>query len=66
MVDAGSKYFLNKNKNNPEKKMRSADGVASVESEAGPLTIVAAAKSHPSNWETLSPSQKRNWRKRNQ
>ena len=48
----------------PEKKMRSADGVVSVENEAGPLTTVTAAKSRPSNWETLSPSQKRNWRKR--
>ena len=48
----------------PEKKIRSADGVASVENEAGPPTIVAAATSRPSNWETFSPSQKRHWRKR--
>ena len=48
----------------PEKKMRSADGVASVENEAGPPTIIAAATSRPSNWETFSPSQKRHWRRR--
>ena len=47
----------------PEKKMRSADGVVSVENEAGPANETAAT-SRPSNWETFSPSQKRHWRKR--
>ena len=50
----------------PEKKMRSADGVVSVENEAGPLMTVAAATPRPSNWETMSPNQKSHWRKRNQ
>ena len=49
----------------PEKKMRSADGVVSVENEDGPANKTAAT-SRPSNWETLSKSQKGNWRKRNQ
>ena len=48
----------------PEKKMRSADGVVLVANEAGSPTTVTAAKPRPSNWETLSPSQKRHWRKR--
>ena len=47
----------------PEKKMRRADVVSLVENEAGPANETAAT-SRPSNWETLSPSQKRNWRKR--
>ena len=48
----------------PEKKMRSADGVVSVENEAGSANETAVI-SRPSNWETMSHSQKANWRKRN-
>ena len=32
-----------------------------VKYKVGPPTTVAAATSRPSNWETLSPCQKRNW-----
>ena len=49
----------------PEKKMRHADGVFLVENETGPANETAAI-SRPSNWETLSKSQKANWRKRSQ
>ena len=50
----------------PEKKMRRADGALSVESEAesGPPTVAAASR--PSNWDTLSRSQKSKWRKRHE
>ena len=48
----------------PETKMKQVDGALLVENEAGPPMTVAAAISRPSNWETFSPSQKRNWRKR--
>ena len=48
----------------PEKKMRSADGVVSMANEEDP-TNATAATSRSSNWETLSKSQKANWRKRN-
>jgi hypothetical protein len=47
-----------------EKKRRSADGVVLVENEAGPAHETAATP-RPSNWETMSHSQKANWRKRN-
>ena len=49
----------------PEKKMRRADDAVSVENEEGP-TSAKAATSRPSNWETMSHSQKSHWRKRNQ
>ena len=47
----------------PEKKRRSADGVVSVENEAGPANETAAI-SRPLIWETMSHSQKALWRRR--
>jgi hypothetical protein len=49
----------------PDKKMRSADGVVSVENEAGPANETAAT-SRPSNWATMTNSQKSKWRKRHE
>ena len=49
----------------PEKKMRRADGVSLVENEVGPA-YETAATSRPSNWDTLSKSQKSKWRKRHE
>ena len=45
--------------------MRRADGIFLVENEADPANETAAT-SRPSNWEAMSHSQKRNWRKRNE
>ena len=47
-----------------EKKMRRDDGVLFVENEAG-SSIETATASRPSNWETLTPSQKAHWRRWN-
>ena len=47
----------------PEKKMRNADAALTVENEAGPANETAAT-SCPSNWETMSHSQKALWRRR--
>ena len=47
----------------PEKKMRRAERALLVESEAGPSNETAATP-RPSNWATLTPSQKAHWRKR--
>ena len=47
----------------PEKKMRRADGVLLVESEAGP-SIETAATPRPLNWETMTKSRRAHWRKR--
>ncbi len=49
----------------PEKKRRRADGASSVESEVGPANETSAT-TRPSNWDDMSHSQKRNWRKRNE
>ena len=48
----------------PEKKMRRAEGELLVESEADPSNETAAIP-RPSNWETLTPSQKAHWRRWN-
>ena len=47
----------------PEEKMR-AEGALLVESEADPSNETAATP-RPSNWETLTPSQKAHWRRWN-
>ena len=47
----------------PEKKMRRADGVLLVVSEAASANETAATP-RPSNWATMTPSQKSMWRKR--
>ena len=47
----------------PEKKRR-IDGVFLVESEADPSNETAATP-RPSNWATLTPCQKANWRRWN-
>ena len=47
----------------PEKRMRRADGVPVVEGEADPANETAATP-RPSNWATMTNSQKSKWRKR--
>ena len=49
----------------PEKKMRQAEGELLGESEAGPLKETVATP-RPSNWATLTPSQKSMWRRRHE
>ena len=46
-------------------KKRRVDGVFLVESEADPSNKTAATP-RPSNWATLTPSQKSMWRRRNE
>jgi hypothetical protein len=48
----------------PEKKMRRADGVSLVESQADPANEMAAS-SRPSNWASMTNSQKSHWRRKN-
>ncbi len=48
----------------PEEEMR-AESALLVESEADPSNETVATP-RPSNWATLTPSQKANWRRRNE
>ena len=46
-----------------ENKMRRVDDAFLVESETGPPTV-AALTSRPSNWDSLTPSQKANYKRK--
>ena len=48
----------------PEKKMARADDALSAESEARDMNETAVTP-RPSNWDSFTPCQKYNWRKRN-
>ena len=56
---------VNESLTSPEKKMRRAEGELLGENRAGSLSETAATP-RPSNWDTMTKSQKSMWRRRNE